>query len=374
MPVAATALRHVVGIDAVNRRLIEMFENARPIGGDVGGVHLQLVMPRAEGSGHLSRQPGLGRRIVDTDREGLQVRGARRRRRRDERAGVDAAGQEHADGHVGHQVRADALAHGVSDGGAKLAFGLRRSRRRPVRLARIREHAALARSIVPAPPRAGVERLDALLPGERRNDAAPRKKSEHAGGRRRAVDEPGGAKRGEFRRKRQSIAGRRDVQRLDPEAVAREHERAFGRVPPPEREHAAHARERRRAVAREQPQEHFGVAGRREPFAARLQFEPEVAVVVDLAVEDQMMPAVRRGHRLRAVRTEVDDRQPPMHQQDVVGVRGPEPLAVGPAMGERVGEAAGDDRSIGDRPTCRHDAGDAAHQKILLGILIVSFG
>ena len=46
---------------------------------------------------------------------------------------------------------------------------------------------------------------------------------------------------------------------------------------------------------RQQPQQHFGVAAGREPLAARFERPPQLAVVVDLAVEHDVVPAVGRA-------------------------------------------------------------------------------
>src|SRR5437016_5435971 len=84
--------------------------------------------------------------------------------------------------------------------------------------------------------------------------------------------------------------------------------RAIGPVPEGQRKHASRARERRGAIARDQPEQHFGIAGRDESLAAPLELVPQRLVVVDFAVEDEMMAAVRGRHRLRGGVGQVDDR------------------------------------------------------------------
>ena len=81
-------------------------------------------------------------------------------------------------------------------------------------------------------------------------------------------------------------------------------------------------RQRSRAVAGQQPQQHFGVAAGGEALAARFERPPQLAVVVDLAVEHDAMTAVGRGHRLRAGGPGIDDRE----------------AACGPAGRRRAGE------------------------------------
>ena len=122
---------------------------------------------------------GLGRRTVKADGERLQIGGADGRRRGDERGRVDAAGEEHADGDVRDQVRADAVAHRLADGVAE------RVRRQgtpaivEVRVARVCERAAAPAAVLRvAPPAAGWNRFDITLPRERRRHTAPAQKRE----------------------------------------------------------------------------------------------------------------------------------------------------------------------------------------------------
>ena len=86
---------------------------------------------------------------------------------------------------------------------------------------------------------------------------------------------------------------------------------------------------------RQQPQQHFGVAAGREALAARFERPPQLAVVVDLAVEHDLVAAVGRRHRLRAGRTGIDDRQTGVHQQRVLRRRAPHAAAVRTAVRER---------------------------------------
>ncbi len=60
-----------------------------------------------------------------------------------------------------------------------------------------------------------------------------------------------------------------------------------------------------------------------------------IRVVVDLTVEDEDPPAVRRRHRLVSRGREVDDRQPTVTQGDTRLLVEPASDVVGPAMGDR---------------------------------------
>jgi hypothetical protein len=78
--------------------------------------------------------------------------------------------------------------------------------------------------------------------------------------------------------------------------------------------------------------DHLAIRARREAVAARLQVPPQVAVVVDLAVDDRRAPAVLREEGLVAA-CHIDDREPGVREQ-----RRPaavHPLAVRPAMPQR---------------------------------------
>src|SRR5262249_35402066 len=100
-------------------------------------------------------------------------------------------------------------------------------------------------------------------------------------------------------------------QRLDTEPVAREHERARLAVPEPECKHpdgafdcGLHSPE---SAGLEQ---HLGVRIAAHEAAGRLELAPDLAIIVDLAVEGDHVTSVRRRHRLRTAWTEIDAREP----------------------------------------------------------------
>ena len=90
----------------------------------------------------------------------------------------------------------------------------------------------------------------------------------------------------ELRRERQLAVDGAVVQRLDPEAVAREHEPPGARVPDRDREHAAQPLPQARSPFLVAVREHLGVAMRAEPVTGAFELVLELAVVVDLAVLD----------------------------------------------------------------------------------------
>jgi hypothetical protein len=97
-------------------------------------------------------------------------------------------------------------------------------------------------------------------------------------------------------------------------------------------------------------------------MAAALEAALDVRVVEELAVEDGLDGPVFIADRLMAIR-EPDDRQPAAGERDARLLE--RPLAVGPAMNQRVAHAAqARDRN---RVTSRqiHDACDTAHDPSL---------
>src|SRR6266508_5574983 len=119
------------------------------------------------------------------------------------------------------------------------------------------------------------------------------------------------------------------IERLDPETVAGEHDSALSRVPEREREHAAQLTHECGAVLLVEVDEHLGVALRRKTMAASFQPGPELAVVVDLSVLNDLDRAVLVPDRLVAA-LEVDDGKAPRRERD--GPVDEAPLAVGAAV------------------------------------------
>src|SRR5437867_1045257 len=80
--------------------------------------------------------------------------------------------------------------------------------------------------------------------------------------------------------------------------IAREKKFSVARIPDCKREHAAQPRQHRLAQILEEMQQHLRIALRFEGVAAAEQFCAQLAVIVDLAVEDQAQTAVFVGHGL----------------------------------------------------------------------------
>ena len=148
------------------------------------------------------------------------------------------------------------------------------------------------------------------------------------------------------------------VQRLDPEAIAREHEPPPLAVPHRDREHPAQALGEARAVLLVEVDEHLGVRVRRaEHVAGRLQLGAQLGVVVDLAVlDDDDAPVLARDRLVAAL--EVDDRQPPRGEPGLAVDH--LAAAVGPAVPERRAHGA-EHVAVDGPPVGADDAADAAH-------------
>src|SRR5262245_825514 len=143
------------------------------------------------------------------------------------------------------------------------------------------------------------------------------------------------------------------VERLLPQPIAREEQPAPRGVPDGEGEHASQSLDTGLAPRDVRLQDHLGVAPRAEGAPLRLERLPELAKVVDLAVEDDPVAPGRIAHGLLP-RHQIDDRQPRHPEPDVVGRV--DPRVVGPAVLEEP-EHRGQELACG-RPDV---PGDAAH-------------
>ena len=113
----------------------------------------------------------------------------------------------------------------------------------------------------------------------------------------------------ELRRERELAVDVAIGERFDPEAVAREHESLFARVPHGDGEHTAKPLPQLGAPLLVPVNEHLGVAAAAEPVTCPLELVHELAVVVDLAVLHDDDAAVLVRDRLVAS-GQIDDRQP----------------------------------------------------------------
>ena len=260
-----------------------------------------------------------------------------------DRAGIDAAGQEDADRHVGDQVPRDAVLHDVPE----LRFVNRRSVLE-ARDAPVRRASHCSRGLDRA-PFAGTEQLHPFDGGHRsRDEPVPEDRPDSPAIQAGTFQEAGRQNRPDLGREHQGplpvgVRVAADVERLDAERIAGQQELARVVVPEREREHPAQHRHRVGPPEREQAQHDRRVAARLERLAGLLEVAPQILEVVDLAVEDDgpVAAAGAVGHRLVAGGRQVDDRETtvPQHAPGAVVVRAalPDARAIRTPMRQRIG-------------------------------------
>jgi hypothetical protein len=118
----------------------------------------------------------------------------------------------------------------------------------------------------------------------------------------------------ELRAEHQRLGGEGPVQRLLAQPVARQQQPATLRVPECQPGHGVDPRQQRVPFFFVEVHQHLGVGLRREAMPLADQFVAQLAVVVDLAVEDDDHRAVLVGYRL-PTRRQIDDREPPDPQR-----------------------------------------------------------
>ncbi len=280
---------------------------------------------------HLRELRFVERRVVE--RDGARVHGLLRnaRHRRDDRARIDAAGQERPERHFGDHAQAHRLGQPAIQLFARLRQPYRIVQRElhvPVFTRRRQRRAALD------PQRMARRQLEhALEDGARLGDVAEREVFLD----RARIDLAAHARMHEQRlqlraEEHQAIGQHRVVQRLHAEAIAGHEQRARVPVVEREREHAAETLHALFAPRFPRVHDHFGVALRVEHVPERFELRNELLVVVDLAVEYDDDRAVLVVERLLAG-GDIDDREAAMREPhasvDVIA------LAIGPAMGLR---------------------------------------
>ena len=253
-------------------------------------------------------------RIRERDRAGVDRRLRQARHRRDNRARVDAAGEERPKRHFGDHAQA----HRLVEAATQLLAGFGDPDRGRLREADVPVFAGFRYG--PAAPdrqRVGRRKLArSAEDGARFGDVAQREVFLD----RRRVDVAAQSAVREQRfqlgsEQQRAVGQQRVMQRLHPEAVAREEQRLPVAIPQREREHAAQALDTILAPGFPGVDDRLGVAPGTEPVAQRRQLGDQRLVVVDLAVVDDADAAVLVVERLLPG-GKIDDRQPPVAQPD----------------------------------------------------------
>ncbi len=276
---------------------------------------LDPVVVGVERAGHqvgvVELVAGLAVAAVEADAERAQVLLAGLGEQRHDEAGVQSAGEQHPDRHVGDQPSAYRRAQRVADRGPPVGGvhprvgGLPHVVGSPVHLlaaAPVRlDHPQGGRRQLAHAAQHGARRGHDGVPGQvvvqrHRVDAR--------------VDVAGGQQRGQGGGEPEPPRRLGEVERFDAEPVAGQDQPPPGPVDQPDREHADQVVDETFTPVRVRHQDHLGVAGGCEGVPGAPQLLAQLRVVVDAAVEDQRQAQVVADHRLPARVGQVDDGQP----------------------------------------------------------------
>ena len=306
----------------------------RLVRGDV-----ELGVLGAEPVGDRTRERGLVEaRLAKPDREGPDRLCALGLHQGRDQGGIDAAGKERADRHVGdHPAANRVLQQEVEFGhdlGVRALLGIAggQSDRVPV------GGQARGTARVDLQPMAGGELAHAAVDALRARHEPPAQERGQRVAIHLAWRRGAGHERLQLRAEGHEFPGAGPVERLLAQAVARQDELAVPAVPGREGEHADRPLQRRRdAPGGQRFHQHLGVRVPAKPLARPAEFGAQVAGVVDLAVEHQDHPAVVRHHRLRTGGREIDHREPRVAEGDSRGCVDPGTAIVGATMMQRGG-------------------------------------
>ena len=151
----------------------------------------------------------------------------------------------------------------------------------------------------------------------------------------RGVDVAAGEQRGQGAGEAQPVRGLGEVERLDAEPVAGQHDRPVSRSTIAIANMPMRWSTKSLAPLQVGLEDDLGVAAGEEPVAVALELGPQLLVVVDAAVEDAGQPDGGVDHGLAAGRGQVDDLQPPVPERDPA--LGPGACPVRSAVGHRRG-------------------------------------
>jgi len=276
--------------------------------------------------------------------------------------GVDAARQQHADGHVGDHAAFHGGAQRIHQRGFPVAV-------RPGRFGGV---AAEIRCPVDG---VGVRTVGLDRPHGRRRKlahaAVDRQRRRHHGVKSHVVVQrlavqfgvnftgaAGIEERTHGGREPQPTGRRRHIQRLDAQPIPRQRHHAGVPVGDGEREHPLESIDAVHAPFVKSLDHDLAVGGREEPVPVGSELLAQLLVVVDAAVEHQRQPEIGVDHRLCASRGQVDDRQPPVAECD--GPMRHHPVGVGSARRHGTGHP-GDCADIGRLPVPADLTADTAH-------------
>ena len=184
----------------------------------------------------------------------------------------------------------------------------------------------------------GRQRPDLTIERVRLGHVAEQEESNAPRGIGRQLEAAAGLQRLDLRGEAQHAPRFSEIERPDAEGVAGGEQAAPRLVPDGEGEHAAKPRDHLGPIAGIEQQQHLGIGGRATGDALRGQLGAQLAIVQDLAIEDDPIGAIIVAHRLVGLGPRVDDRQPPVGEADPAVRRHPEAGRVGAATGHRLAD------------------------------------
>ncbi|MNO99101.1 hypothetical protein D3C76_908660 [compost metagenome] len=226
--------------------------------------------------------------ILEADGEGRQVVHACFAQQADQQAGIDPTGQQHANVHRRTLADGHGVAGGVEYAGGP-AFQVQLTLVRVGAVVQLPPGLAFHFAVaVDTHPAAGLQLLHVGQQGaRRRHHGVEVQVMVESDGVQRRIDVAALQQRRQAGGEAQALAGLRQVQRLDAEAVAGEEQAPAVALPDGEGEHAVEPWQQFGAPGVIALEQHFGVAAGEEAVAEGFQLRAQFRVVVDGAVEHQ---------------------------------------------------------------------------------------
>ena len=307
--------------------------------------------------------------FVEADGEGADGAGALRLHEGDDEGGIDAAGEEGAEGDIGDHALADGVFEQGFEGVDGFGFGADEGVLSAVG-DDVAEGPVVARGGAvgggaEGEEGGGGELVQALVNAPGIGDVVEAEEGGEGG----AVD--GGGEAGEaieafqFGAEDEGVADPAIVEGFFAEAVAAEVQDALLFVPEGEGEHAVEALGGGVDAPLDEGGEHdLGVGVAAPSVAVFFEFGAEVLEVVDLAIEDDFVAAVGAGHGLVAEGGEIEDGEAAVAEGDAGFGIGPGAFVIGAAGDDGVGHAAdgGGEGFVGSALGGGEEADDTAHR------------
>ena len=142
------------------------------------------------------------------------------------------------------------------------------------------------------------------------------------------------SQRFEFRREQETLRKGSVIQRLYAQMVAGNRQDPVAPVPYGKGENAVQAVDAVQPVACKQRQQDLRIRPCAKDRAGLFELQAQLAKIINLAVIGQDIAVVRAVHRLRRGIRQVDNRQAPVAERHA-GIRRPQAVTVGAAMGDR---------------------------------------